>query len=220
MATLSVSSLNCRGLGNRQKRKQIFDFFHQTAADIILLQETHTTIASARRYRSEWKRLSSKHTSYWNSATSLSCGVAILVADKTATEYVDLRQCPNGRTLTLKAKIKGNNIQLLNIYAPTVPEARPQYFENLAQFTFPDATMIAGGDFNMVENVDLDRSGGTITTAHTKGLEQLRIFQKQQAITDAWRDKNPTFHQYSWSSPDPDQQIHSRLDRLYIYLQT
>ena len=214
MTTLKVSCLNCRGLGNRQKRQQIFNFFHQTAADVILLQETHTTIDSANRYKREWKRLSSKHRSYWNSVTSMSCGVAVLIADASALQYIDSKYCPEGRSLTVKVKVRGNTIQFLSVYAPTVPEVRPQYFENLNRFTFPDALLITGGDFNMVQNVDLDRSGGTITAAHTKGLQQLLIFQKQQDIKDVWREKNPTTHQYSWSSPD--MHIHSRLDRFYI----
>ena len=55
MATMLVYSLNCRGLAEDHKRRQIFNFFQQTAADIILLQETHTSIKSSRKYDREWK---------------------------------------------------------------------------------------------------------------------------------------------------------------------
>ena len=214
MATLKISSLNCRGLGNRNKRTQIFNFFNQTAVDVVLLQETHTTISTSNRYKKEWKKLSSNHKSYWNSATNMSCGVAILIADSTKVQYVDAKQCPEGRTLNVKVKVGGNSIQFLNIYAPTNPEPRPQFFDNLSRFTFPDATLIAGGDFNMVEKTDLDRSGGTITINHTKGLESLKRFQLQQEVEDIWRETNPSLHQYTYSTAN--MTIHSRLDRFYI----
>ena len=38
---LKIGSLNVRGLGEKSKRKAIFNFFRKSKLDIILVQETH-----------------------------------------------------------------------------------------------------------------------------------------------------------------------------------
>ena len=81
-SNITIESLNCNGLGIKKKRRRIFKHFFKKGVDIILLQETHTTPTTASEYRDEWKRLSRKHDSFWNSLSSTSCGVAILIADQ------------------------------------------------------------------------------------------------------------------------------------------
>ena len=212
--SLRVDTLNCRGLNDTRKRKNVFAHFHKVGADIVLLQETHSTRKSAKRFSHEWKMMSSKHHSAWNSLTNFSCGVGILLADSSHTKLLDMKSDMNGRVLTLKLECLGHVYQVQSVYAPTAPEARPQFFENLDRFVFPDATLIAGGDWNMVENTQMDRLGGTLPGAHARGLAELSSFKTGQRISDIWRTENPGQVVYTWSSPN--NQIHSRIDRFYI----
>ena len=214
IASLRVDTLNCNGINDKQKRKEIFHHFQKVGADIVLLQETHSTRRKSKCFGREWKALSTNHASAWNSLTNRSCGVAVLVADKSHTPIVDMKSDTNGRVLTLKFTCQGHTYQVQSAYAPTNPDSRPQFFENLDQFTFPDASLISGGDWNMVENTQVDRAGGTITSAHTRGLTELSAYKTSQRLADVWRENNLGQTVFTWSAPN--NQVHSRLDRFYL----
>ena len=213
--TLTIDSLNCRGLGDKKKRRRIFNHFFRRGIDIILLQETHTTQTTALQYKDEWKKLSRKHTSFWNSLSSRACGVAILIRDQTKTKILNSLQDDNGRIITLQFKCFNDTYQTQTIYAPSNPPSRPLFFQSLENYVFPDGQIIAGGDFNMVENPLIDRSGGTLSAKHTRGLPELQDYRIPLNLVDMWRELHPDSVAYSWSSLD-DKDIHSRLDRFYL----
>ena len=154
--SLRVDTLNCRGLNDIRKRKNVFAHTHKVGADIVLLQKTHSTRKTSKRFNREWKMISSNHDSAWNSLSNLACGVAILVEDSSHTKLLDVKTDTNGRVLTLKLECLGHIYQVQSVYAPTAPEARPQFFDSPDRFVFPDATLITGGDWNMVENSGMD----------------------------------------------------------------
>ena len=52
---LSVLTLNVRGLNNCIKHRKLFDWFENTKADIILLQETFGTNKNTIIIKSNWK---------------------------------------------------------------------------------------------------------------------------------------------------------------------
>ena len=211
---LLIESLNCNGLGDKRKRKRILNHFSKRNVDIVLLQETFTTPTTAAAYRAQWKSLSWKHTSIWNPLCSRSCGVAILIGDATKTKIINYAQDDAGRILTIQFKYLNTTYQIQSIYAPTVPQSRPLFYNSLENYVFPDGQLIAGGDFNMVEDPHIDRAGGTPTSNHTKGLTELNLFKTAFGLTDMWRDYFPQQRAYSWSSDTKD--IHSRLDRFYL----
>ena len=209
----TIDSLNCKGLGDPKKRKQILRHFYRKHTDIIILQETHTTADTSKTYAEEWQRLSPNHHSVWNSGTSRSCGVAILLKDKHTTPIIDSKQDMIGRTLTTQILYLNNVYQIQNIYVPDKPNLRPNFFDTLNNFTFPDSDTILGGDFNMVENTRYDRRGGTPTPTHTKGYTELQQHKQQLNLTDIWRENNLGLPAYTWFSPD--KAIGSRIDRFY-----
>ena len=211
---LNVISLNCNGLGDKYKRKRLFRHFTRRNVDIVLLQETHSSIDTSPTYADEWKRMSPNHHSYWNSGTSRSCGVAILIANKRTTKVIDTAQDPNGRVFTVQAKIKKLTFQFQSIYAPNTPESRPSFFESLKDYLFPDGEVILGGDFNMVEDLNVDRVGGTVRPSHLKGKPELDDMKRNYSLVDQWRSISLQVREYTWSKPD--RTIHSRLDRFYI----
>ena len=54
MATLKIISLNVRGLADQTKHYNLFHYLHKCQADIILLQETHSTPADESLWSTEW----------------------------------------------------------------------------------------------------------------------------------------------------------------------
>ena len=214
ISTLRVLSLNCNGLGDRLQRKRLFRHFIRRNVDVILLQETHTTQETAAIYGAEWKRLRRNHHSVWNSGTSRSRGVAILLKDKKEIQITDSSLDDQGRVITIQTLINDNLFQFQSLYAPNAPRLRPLFFDQLDRHLYPDGETIIGGDFNMVENNSLDRVGGTPTSEHERGKEQLNQQKVQYCLKDMWRQRAQHAREYTWSSAD--NTIHSRLDRFYL----
>ena len=73
MDKISLISANVQGLGNAQKRRDVFQFLRQKNASICFLQDTHFTDKQETNIRSEWG-----YECYFNCFTSQSRGVAIL----------------------------------------------------------------------------------------------------------------------------------------------
>ena len=52
--SLKFLSLNVRGLGNFRKRRAIFTWCRKQNADLIFLQETHSTKTCESQWKKEW----------------------------------------------------------------------------------------------------------------------------------------------------------------------
>ena len=69
-----VGSMNCNGLGNKNKRSKVLTWLKNKPENIILLQETHST----QENESDWKQLWGGEVIF-SHGTSNSTGVAILI---------------------------------------------------------------------------------------------------------------------------------------------
>lgn len=208
---LKICSLNAQGLNNIQKRGFLFQFLRDSNFDIIALQETHATNNTAVAWQDEWTG-----PSVWNNKTNNSCGVAILTRPGLACDISDVQNDTNGRIVALTLKYENYNLRLISIYAPN-PENRlrsANFFSQIESYSKPEMENIILGDFNMVENVNIDREGGRPREIHTYGLPELRQLKTNLKITDIWREKNPHTRSFTWRSFYDN--IHSRLDRIYF----
>ena len=70
------------------------------------------------------------------------------------------------------------------------------------------------GNFNLLEDILLDKLGGKKSNTHLVGLETLTDIKNQHNLIDIWRKLNPGERLYTYHNPD--KTIHSRLDRIYI----
>ena len=53
MENLQIVSLNIRGLQNKNKRNRMFQYFKTKKIDIILLQETYSTVQDENEWKTE-----------------------------------------------------------------------------------------------------------------------------------------------------------------------
>ena len=60
----------------------------------------------------------------------------------------------------------------------------------------PSLHTLMCGDFNMVEDVNLDRKGGRPHALHSFGLDALNDLKHEFTLYDVWREKNlkESFH--------------------------
>ena len=54
MNNVNIVTYNVRGLGNHNKRRQVFHYLNKKSHSIIFLQETHSISAIEKRWYSEW----------------------------------------------------------------------------------------------------------------------------------------------------------------------
>lgn len=94
-------------------------------SDIILLQETHSTPESSRKWEKEWTG-----NSIWHSRlTPKNSGVAILIKEKSNIEIISTQKDTEGRIITCTISLEQHLLQLVNVYAPSIPSDRKEFIK-------------------------------------------------------------------------------------------
>ena len=117
----------------------------------------------------------------------------------------------NGRILHVKIFYNSEILNITNIYAPSGKSNRTQnhrFFENLYPYIPLHHPTILAGDFNCVENPQLDKYPPVKT--YSKPLTLLDLTRNLNLI-DSFRTQNPTSTTFTRHTSNS----HSRLDRFY-----
>ena len=205
----SICSLNVRGLGQKTKRKQMFNFLEKNQFNICFLQETH----SKAEVETLWKRESKQHI-FFSGRSSTSGGVCILLEKSLQFKLIYHKEIIPGKIQALKLNLDDHDIVLINIYGPNNDDV--SFFETLYDFLGEndDEEYVIGGDFNTVLDSNLDKFGG-IAGTHKKCREKIIASMESFDLADVWRVRNPTLRQYTWHSSSKPV-IFSRLDYFLI----
>ena len=185
MENLNVVSLNVRELQNKNKRNIIFQYFKINKRDIILLQETYSTLEDENKWKKEWKG-----PTFFSSLSNHKCGVPILCTNnENKLKAIYANSCKAGRHIFIDIETELISYRITNIYASNIPKKRKFFFQKL-ETQFPNnLNNILGGDFNMVEDILKDRAGGNLTTQHY-GIEYIRNIKNNNNMIDIWWEKN------------------------------
>ena len=89
---LKICSLNVRGLGERLKRRETFNWLRAKKSSIYLLQETHCSENTTATWSSEWG-----YKTLFSCCTSASGGVAIFFNNNFAFQLEGSYSDPKGR---------------------------------------------------------------------------------------------------------------------------
>ena len=161
---LSILTLNCKGLRDRIKRNALFSWLNCVKADIICLQETHSTsideFVSWVRTESDNGNNLQRYTVVSSPGSARSSGVAILYKPsfKLATSCTD----DVGRLVIaqfLASTSDSAPFQVVNVYGPNSRQPGEQFFSSILPQIDPAIHSILCGDFNTVVNPQLDRMG-------------------------------------------------------------
>ena len=150
---------NCRGLNNLLKRNKVFNNF-KNKADIIFVQESHSTKA----IEASWKKMWGGEIIF-SHGTSASRGCMILFKACVDVVIHEKREDPCGRYIFLKCTINGKKMFLINVYAPNTETEHFSFMENFFNTAsdFHDDeffNVVAGGDWNFIEDLEKDKKGG------------------------------------------------------------
>jgi ribonuclease HI/exonuclease III len=147
-----------------------------------------------------------------------SAGVAF-VMNKTLIRPQECRafELIPGRALMLKIKwLESCSMTITNIYAPNQKTEHPNFWATIEMerrnrhLPRPDFSL---GDFNITEEL-IDRIPPR--EADGAALEALRDIRDAWGVVDMWRHLNPNKKEYTYRARSDDQQIKSRLDRIYV----
>lgn len=150
-------SLNVKGISNFLKRRTMFTWCRKRKADIMFLQETHSTEKTDTQWKNEWGvEIIRCHGS------SNSRGVAILIKNGLDCTIHQKILDPLGRYIILKADIKDKIYVIINVYAPNKDKDLIIFFNNLfvtlqKENLDSEDNIIIGGDFNCPLNVEVDK---------------------------------------------------------------
>ena len=165
--SLKLLSLNVRGLSNFRKRRAIFTWCRKQKADLIFLQETHSTEAGECKWKKEWGS-----EIIFSHGSSNARGVAVLI--KRGLDIVIQQELLNfnGRSIILKALIKDKRYTLANIYGPNKDAEAVRFYQNLSATlrkmdADSDDNIVVGGDFNCPLNLTLDKKRWYINSTPT-----------------------------------------------------
>ena len=206
-----ILSINVQGMNDPVKRAEIFRLLLSDFHDLYCLQETHCGVDTVDLWQLEWPGIS-----FWQRGTSHSKGVSILLHPNSNVTASDLNTDFDSRIISLNVQSQNSNFRLINIYAPNTKDRDEceLFFSSLDEYIDSTLPTVLCGDFNMVENIYLDRDGGNPREKHTWGLHALNIIKTQFSLYDVWRIREPTKKEFTWHSPN--LRIRSRLDRFYL----
>ena len=118
---LTLMSLNVRGIRDRAKRKKVFEWCKGKGSDIILLQETYSTVDVEKRWESDWDG-----PVFFSHGSNHSRGVLILVASHLKLKLDSVVKDEDGRYVILRGELGGVKVLIGNCYFPTRDKEKTQ----------------------------------------------------------------------------------------------
>ena len=157
--SITLYTLNTKGLGGKQKRLQVLQYLEEKSYDIVFLQETHYNEKTCQSWKRDWKG-----KSFFSGLHSNKEGVALLINGSSNIKCATFTELIPGRIIALDIEMNNKDITLINIYGPN--DDKTFIFDTLETFVTNnnDKNIILAGDFNTVLNPSVDKKNGRIDT--------------------------------------------------------
>jgi exonuclease III len=216
-SNLKIRSLNVRGIQCKQKRNLVFTELSKYQNDIILLQETHSTVFDEKHFRTKWGP-----NIFFSHGESNSKGVCTIIPKNFSGKCELYHSDLEGRLLIVKISIDDTELYLFNLYFPTSNHETDQItllMELNDHLTDNSAgNIVLGGDWNVILNDNLDKkSKSTNTCPNYKFRDNLLRLIEEHNLIDCWRLSNPTAKKFTCRSGKGNGiATLSRIDMLII----
>ena len=205
------------GVGSRTQDKwgSIHNTMKKRKIAVLALQETHPTgelqEQLERRFRNSLRVIHAADPD----RPSVVNGVSIAVNKSLLnTDAITHRTVIQGRVIQIEMPWNGNDhLRIMNVYAPVNNPEKAEFWKNLLEIMQGDDTLqpdILLGDFNIVENPELDRLTHRTGTDPAAAQAALSDLTTELNLTDGWRRRHPRKRGYTYLG-----QSQSRLDRIY-----
>ena len=208
MDNVQIVSMNCRGLGNREKRIELFQLLRLKKIHICCLQDTHFVNADRDTLRREWG-----NDCFFSCKSSNSRGVAILFGEGVKVEIVKIKEDNEGNFILLHIRLFDHDITLVSLYGPNTDS--PQFYTRLENYIleFENPFTIMCGDWNFVQDFDLD-THNYVRVNNPTARNRVNQLKTNLGLIDPWREINPAEKSFTWRQPNPFKM--ARLDFFLI----
>ena len=149
---------------------------------------------------------------YFNSFTSNSRGVCILISTSVAYKVIRSRKDNMGNMLILDLELEGKRFTLVDIYGPN--EDSPGFFLKIQEII--DEHVIICGDFNLVQNQELD-TYNYINVNNPNAKESVVNLKEELNLIDPFREIYENSKQYTRRKQNPRGE-HSAILLTFIKL--
>ena len=148
---ISIGGLNCRGIGDKYKRCDVFNYIKSKLYDITALVDTHCQKDKENMWKTEWG-----NDAFFSPVASNARGITILIKNSFSYHIHDTKADLGNDALLLDMSIENMRITLAAIYGPN--KDSPEFFTSLQEEikSFKNSTVVICGDYNVVLNYDLD----------------------------------------------------------------
>lgn len=211
MAEIRVLTLNTRGANG--KLPFLIQLIQKHKPDFFLLQETNVNTHYAAQNITH--RLGLKTGIF--SLGSVGRGTAILqTSDRwTITKHTTDNTTGRLTTVTVTSKDKKNTYTLANVYAPSHPQPRPAFYQELINtLATAEHKIILAGDFNVTLD-DRDIVGHMTNRTQRPGRAELQNLIDILNLKDSFRDKHPNTIDTTHTNIGNNRA--ARLDRIYTH---
>jgi exonuclease III len=204
-AKIKFVNQNVQGLKGNIKKKKLANWLDRKHYDVVTIQEAHIEEKDLNDWKDVWKG-----EIIYSCGSNKSKGVAIIINEHTECKLLQKETDDEGRWVIAKLEIKGIELTLGNYYGPN-DDNPPSLAAMLNKIDeIGSERNIIAGDFNMVQNVYLDKHGGNLKT-NFKCQKEIQSWMEINEISDIWRIKNPNKRKYTWIS-NTTPKIMTRID--------
>lgn len=200
--------MNCRGLGDKVKRADVFNYMRERKYSIICLQDIHVDPEREGAIVAEW------------GAEAIVCGLksnarGVGIFFNTNFEYSlkKVKKAVNKGYIIVEIEIGGRTFLLITLYG--LNEDRPLFYQTLAQdiADFDNGSMILCGDWNLV--LDQEKDTENYLRVNNPNAKQIVAnMMSDYSLFDVWREQHGELRQYTYKQYNPSKQ--SRLDFFLI----
>jgi len=121
-----IASVNCRGLGDVNKRRDVFHYLREKNFSIYLLQDTHFSPSMEQCIKNEWG-----YDSLFASFNTNSRGVAILFKNNFEYKLIKVVKDINGNWIFAHVKINDKDFLIVSVYGPN--DDNPIFYVDLEE---------------------------------------------------------------------------------------
>ena len=208
MDKITIMSMNCRGLGDVRKRRDVMQFVRSKRFSIVFLQDTHLTENSIPYFNTLWH--GKAHHSCFSSRRR---GTSILINSNLPYNLIAENKSECGNFHMLVCNIYNETFLLINIYGPN--EDNPAFYKSLNNMIeqFDAEHTIVAGDFNFTMKSDVD-SLNYVSENNVRAKQAFLELTYKHNLVDAWRHMHPDERKYTWLRKNPLKA--GRLDMYFV----
>lgn len=206
---LKILTVNCQGLGDTNKRRDVLKYLKNKNYNVYFIQDTHFIDIDENMIKTQWG-----YKAFFSSFRPNSRGVAIFFNNNCEIEIHNQYKDDSGNYIILDATVEGISFLLINIYGPN--SDTPDFYMNIQnkiEEMYSSQHIVIGGDFNLILNKELD-SMNYKHLNNPKSRQSVLNLMDTFCLKDVFRENNPMLKRYTWRKKNPIKQ--SRLDFFLI----